>query len=201
MGIFAEIKCFTIRKPLLHRIMNDKLMEVDRTFLSRSSEAYKHQILGFTSTVEDVPENVDLYQANANNTSLSLQLYFPKLRMALDCGRKQEALAMTMTNPMQSRSAGQISRGNHPRQKDQTWENERVSKSSQSGGGGGSKGRIISSLFPPLLNYKTAATFITDPGACRDWRYVAQQKIASLTRALDATSAVLQSPLLPEESE
>ena len=180
--------------------MNDKLMEVDRTFLSRSSEAYKHQILGFASTVDDIPVTggSDLYQAN--NMSLSLQLYFPKLRAALDCGRKSLA---------EINSRSQVSRGfgnganlpniriNYPLKEDAPDEfdqqdpakaHDRIYRGNHS-----------SSSYPFTLNYRTS--FITDPPTCHDWRYTASQKIASLTRALDATSAVLQSPLLPEESE
>jgi len=178
--------------------MNDKLMEVDRTFLSRSSEAYKHQILGFTSTVEEIPvydaDSPDFYRAN--NMSLSLQLYFPKLRAALDCGRR-------MMSGIDLSESG--NRANFPNTRFSQSTNEDYAPDSdhrdvegsmsrdagvnRSGGGGYS--------FP--VNYRLS--FITDPSICRDWRYTAAQKIASLTRALDATSAVLQSPLLPEESE
>lgn len=184
--------------------MNDKLMEVDRTFLSRSSEAYKHQILGFTSTVDDIPVSgtgsSDLYQAN--NMSLSLQLYFPKLRAALDCGRRMMAeIDLRSQQSLKDFGSGanlgntginySLNEDDAPNldQQDLNKARKRISRSNRS----------PTTSFPSSLNYR--ASFITDASMCRDWRYTASQKIASLTRALDATSAVLQSPLLPEESE
>ncbi|CAG7722842.1 unnamed protein product [Allacma fusca] len=126
-------------KLLFHRIINDKLMSLDRAFLSRKSDIFKHLVLGFT--------NYFLLPTYGHwaNSSNSYNHHFPKLREAFLCGRK-------MTTPPPP---------------------------------------------DPVLN-RLWADEIND---CHDWKTTAAQEVAALIRALDAAAAVLQSPLLPEESD
>jgi len=191
-------------------------MEIDRTFLSRSSDVYKHQVLGFTSDMEEI--SINGTTAN-NNTSMSLDHYFPKLKESLECGRRKEHQQLQLqlhrqvgeikeiddddiSHSKSNEGGGSESRGRNKKKNRRNANAVRRRRirsrefrlrnrdpdfflPSYSGGGGGAGG----------ISYRM------DFAICHDWHTVASQRIASLTRALDAASAVIQSPLLPEESE
>ena len=135
-------------------------MEIDRSFLSRTSDVYRHQILGFT------------YETSLNNSAQEQgsENYFPKLRAALECGRSEQLREDEKKNLLRNGRQTRLGRGK---------------KSSADSSNGGF----------------TTTSNIEDIEDCIDWRIRAAQEIIALTRSLDAASAVLQSPLLPEESE
>ena len=71
-------------------------MEVDRAFLSRKSEVYKHQVVGFSSCTwlpsHAGPSGNDTGDENCTTDLSSFPSYrynFPKLREILECGRQQ----------------------------------------------------------------------------------------------------------------
>ncbi|OXA57011.1 Glutamate carboxypeptidase 2 [Folsomia candida] len=174
-------KTIKSKKALLHRIINDKLMEIDRAFLSRSSDVYKHLVLGFTSNMDEIRIN-----GTADNMSTSLDHFFPKLRESLECGRRVHELAEEQEPGIKEIKTISLSRSGSKINSFAKHRSRRI--------------RSREKKFR-TRDLDGIGTFALDTSICHDWHIVASQRIASLTRALDAASAILQSPLLPEESE
>lgn len=156
-------------------------MEIDRAFLSRSSDVYKHLVLGFTSNMDEIRIN-----GTADNMSTSLDHFFPKLRESLECGRRVHELAEEQEPGIKEIKTISLSRSGSKINSFAKHRSRRI--------------RSREKKFR-TRDLDGIGTFALDTSICHDWHIVASQRIASLTRALDAASAILQSPLLPEESE
>lgn len=164
-------------------------MEIDRAFLSRSShDDYKHQVLGFTYDMEEIRINGSSSSTD-NTISTSLNHYFPKLREALECGRRaeeQEPGIKEIKDISLSRSGGsEINSSTKRRNSRRTRSREKKFRT-----------RDLDAFPTGIGTY-----LLSDSSICHDWHLLATQRIVSLTKALDFASGVLQSPLLPEESE
>jgi hypothetical protein len=190
-------------------------MEIDRTFLSRSSDVYKHQVLGFSSDMEEISIN----RPTANNISTSYNHYFPKLKEALECGRViQEMEEQGVGYEPGIKEMRNINLRPSGSEINSLTKHRRNIRSRRTR----SRDKKFRSRDPDAF-LKGIGTYWLDSSICHDWHAVALQRIQSLTRALDAASAVLQvikifysspvhiipnwklfvfqSPLLPEESE
>jgi hypothetical protein len=155
-------------------------------------------------------EEISINGTSANNASMSLDHYFPKLKEALECGRRREQggerrqqsgikeigvdINSSLTQINDSGSSGSSSQMNKKNRRNANGTRRRRVRSREFR----LRNRDLD-FFPTYAG--SGGRYRIDFAICHDWHTAASQRIASLTRALDAASAVIQSPLLPEESE
>lgn len=226
LGFNTYTRYFYYRREMQHRILNDKMINIEKAMLTRNadSDGYKHQIIGFarSTTVPEIPtvlvgsskkspeeeitSLVNTSNSKSNNTT----------RPSGNSNLTNLKKSPVSTRLLLSSEEQQKHLPNFPH----VFPKLRVAfDCGRSCEAGLNHGDVCTDFYLFSTTATTATTTTMSQGisssgllgesnnngssssSCGDWRAVAAQRITSLVRSLDSISAIIQSPIVAQPHE